>query len=106
MATRSKEKAAQRRENAEKRPHATARYIRISSREVKVVIDLIRGKNVDEALAIDGVDDAMVNPKQGSLAITYVNKDITAEKLLEAIQAVGIEATLPPAHECGEEEKL
>ena len=44
MATRSKEKAAQRRENAEKRPHATAKYIRISSRKVKVVIDLIRGK--------------------------------------------------------------
>ena len=52
MATRSKEKAAARRENAEKRPHATARYIRISSRKVKVVIDLIRGKSVDEAEAI------------------------------------------------------
>ncbi len=52
MATRSKEKAAQRRENAEKRPHATARYIRISSRKVKVVIDLIRGKSVDDAEAI------------------------------------------------------
>ena len=52
MATRSKEKAAARRENAEKRPHATARYIRISSRKVKVVIDLIRGKSVDDAEAI------------------------------------------------------
>ena len=52
MATRSREKAAQRRENAEKRPHATAKYIRISSRKVKVVIDLIRGKSVDEAEAI------------------------------------------------------
>ena len=52
MATRSKEKAAQRRENAEKRPHATAKYIRISSRKVKVVIDLIRGKSVDDAEAI------------------------------------------------------
>ena len=52
MATRSKEKVAARRENAEKRPHATARYIRISSRKVKVVIDLIRGKSVDEAEAI------------------------------------------------------
>ena len=52
MATRSKEKAAMRRENAEKRPHATARYIRISSRKVKVVIDLIRGKSVDDAEAI------------------------------------------------------
>ncbi|MBR5714427.1 MAG: 50S ribosomal protein L22 [Clostridia bacterium] len=52
MATRSKEKAALRRENAEKRPHATAKYIRISSRKVKVVIDLIRGKSVDDAEAI------------------------------------------------------
>lgn len=52
MATRMREKAAQRRENAEKRPHAIARYIRISSRKVKVVIDLIRGKSVKEAEAI------------------------------------------------------
>ncbi len=52
MATRSKEKAAARRENADKRPHAIARYIRISSRKVKIVIDLIRGKSVREAAAI------------------------------------------------------
>lgn len=52
MATRSREKTAKRRENADKRPRAIARYIRISSRKVKIVIDLIRGKNVDEALAI------------------------------------------------------
>ncbi len=31
---------------------ATARYIRISSRKVKIVIDLIRGKNLGEALNI------------------------------------------------------
>ena len=31
---------------------ATLRYARISSRKVKIVIDLIRGKSVDEALAI------------------------------------------------------
>ena len=61
MALRSKEKAAQRRENAEKRPHATAKYIRISSRKVKVVIDLIRGKSVDEAEAI-----LMYTPKAAS----------------------------------------
>ena len=52
MATRSREKSAARKANADKRPHAIARYVRISSRKVKVVIDLIRGKNVDEALAI------------------------------------------------------
>ena len=31
---------------------ATLRYARISSRKVKIVADLIRGKDVDEALAI------------------------------------------------------
>jgi large subunit ribosomal protein L22 len=52
VATRSREKARSRRENREKRPHATARYVRISSRKVKIVIDMIRGKKVDEALNI------------------------------------------------------
>ena len=52
MATRIREKAAARKANADKRPHAIARYVRISSRKVKIVIDLIRGKQVDQALAI------------------------------------------------------
>lgn len=52
MATRIKEKARARRENSEKRPHATARYIRISSSKVRIVIDLIPGKKVGEALSI------------------------------------------------------
>ena len=47
MATRSKEKTAARRANADKRPQAHAKYVRISPRKVKIVIDLIRGKNVD-----------------------------------------------------------
>lgn len=61
MATRSRTKAMNRRENADKRPHATARYIRISSRKVKIVIDLIRGKSVDDAEAI-----LMYTPKAAS----------------------------------------
>ena len=52
MATRSREKSAQRRENADMRPHATAKYIRISSRKAQAVVDLIRGKSVREAEAI------------------------------------------------------
>ncbi|MDO4567776.1 MAG: 50S ribosomal protein L22 [Clostridia bacterium] len=52
MATRMKEKAAYRRENADRRPRAIARYVRISSRKVKIVIDLIRGKSCKEAEAI------------------------------------------------------
>lgn len=52
MASRSRDKAIARKANADKRPKAHAKYIRISSRKVKIVIDLIRGKKVDEALAI------------------------------------------------------
>ena len=52
MATRVKEKTAARKANADKRPRAVARYIRISSRKVQIVIDLIRGKSADEAAAI------------------------------------------------------
>ena len=52
MATRSREKTAKRRENADKRPRAIARYVRISSRKVKIVVDLTRGKSVREAEAI------------------------------------------------------
>ena len=52
MATRSKTKTQARQASADKRPKAIAKYVRISPRKVKIVIDLIRGKNVDEALAI------------------------------------------------------
>jgi large subunit ribosomal protein L22 len=52
MATRTREKAAAHKISDDKRPHATAKYIRISARKVQIVIDLIRGKSVDEALAI------------------------------------------------------
>ena len=52
MATRQREKALKRRENKDKRPRAVAKYIRISSSKVRIVIDLIRGKSVAEARAI------------------------------------------------------
>ena len=52
MATRIKEKAAARQEKRDNRPHATVKNVRISSRKVKIVIDLIRGKKVDDALVI------------------------------------------------------
>ena len=52
MATREREKALKVRAEKEKRPHATAKYIRISSSKVAIVIDLIRGKQVMEAKAI------------------------------------------------------
>jgi large subunit ribosomal protein L22 len=52
MATRIREKAEAREANKETRPFAIARFIRMSSSKVRVVLDNIRGKNVEEAVAI------------------------------------------------------
>ena len=52
MATRMKEKAALRKANADKRPRAVARNQRISTRKAKIVLDLIRGKDVATAMGI------------------------------------------------------
>ena len=52
MATRSKQKSLARKTNADKRPHAVAKYIRISPFKVRIVLDIIRGKKYNEAVAI------------------------------------------------------
>ena len=52
MATRIKEKAIARAESADKRPSATAKYIRISPDKVRIVLDIIRGQKYTDALAI------------------------------------------------------
>lgn len=52
MATRQREKAVKRQELKDKRPMAKAKYVRISSSKVRIVIDLIRGKKVEEAVAV------------------------------------------------------
>ena len=52
MATRQREKALKRQEQKDRRPTAKVKYVRISSSKVKLVIDLIRGKSVPEAVAI------------------------------------------------------
>lgn len=52
MATRMKEKAQERLKNKDMRPTAHARYIRISPTKVRVVLDTVRGKSVNEALAM------------------------------------------------------
>ena len=52
MGKRSALKRARNEEKREHRAHATVKYVRISSRKVRIVINLIRGKKVDEARAI------------------------------------------------------
>lgn len=52
MATRMKEKAQRVEEMREKRPHATAKHVRIAPDKVRIVLALIRGRAVSEAMAI------------------------------------------------------
>ena len=52
MATRSKQKALERKAKADSRPRATAKYVRISPFKVRIVLDIIKGKPVTEAVAI------------------------------------------------------
>ena len=63
MAKNTKLKTQRIEELKDKRPKAVARYIRISPYKVRVVLDLIRGKNVNEAVAIlDNVSKAGALP--------------------------------------------
>ena len=80
MATRVKEKAAARQANADKRPRATAKFVRVAPRKAKIVVDLIRGKKVDEAQAI-----LMYTPKSAApVALKVLNSAIAnAENNLE-----------------------
>jgi len=52
MAKRMREKALVRKQNADRRPQATARFVRISPSKVRIVLDIIRGKSYNEAMAI------------------------------------------------------
>lgn len=52
MATRIREKAKQRQEARDRRPSATARFVRISPDKVRIVLDIIRGAEYEEAVAI------------------------------------------------------
>ena len=56
-----------------KEARATIKFARISSRKVKIVADLIRGKNVDEALAI-----VKFTPKASSEVIEKLLKSAIA----------------------------
>ena len=52
MAKNMKEKAARIAETKDRRPRAVAKHVRISPYKVRIVLDLIRGKDLREAVAI------------------------------------------------------
>ncbi len=65
--------------------------------------DQVNETTIETTLALDGVDDANVNKRQQSLAITYVNNETNEEQLLKELKAAGIDAVVPAPHECKEE---
>ncbi len=52
MASNTHKKGELHRERDEKRPHAHVKHIRISPRKAKLIVDQVRGKDLEEALAI------------------------------------------------------
>ncbi len=73
MAKRMREKALARKQNADRRPQATAKFIRISPSKVRIVLDIIRGKSYNEAMAI-----LMSTPKAASEVLVKVLKSAGA----------------------------
>jgi copper ion binding protein len=63
-------------------------------------------ETIDNVLTIDGVDDVNVNTRRGALAVTFFCEEIPADKLLEEIHKMGIDATQPEPHVCKEEKAL
>lgn len=73
MARRMKEKAEKLASTKDTRPRAHARYIRISPSKVRVVLDIVRGKSVNEALAV-----LEATPKAASEVVFKLIKSATA----------------------------
>ena len=86
MATRIKQKAEKRRELKDNRPYAKSKHIRMSSSKVRIVLDLIRGKKVNEAVAIlenmpDSAAAESVKVLKSAIANAENNKGLNRETL-------------------------
>lgn len=89
MATREREKALKRRENKDNRARAVGRYIRISPSKVRIVINLIRGKKVDEARAIlmntpNGACEPVLKVLNSAIANAENNLELNRDSLIVA----------------------
>ena len=89
MATNTQKKAQAHMAARDTRPSAHAKYVRISSRKVKIVIDLIRGKSVKEAQAIlmytpKAASDPVLKLLNSAVANAENNLDLSADTLYVA----------------------
>ncbi len=89
MATRIRQKAEKRAKEKDTRPFAKARYIRMSPSKVRIVLDLIRGKNVSEASAIlenmpNAAAEVSLKVLKSAIANAENNKGLSADNLFVA----------------------
>lgn len=77
MSTRQREKAARRREERQNLgPSATLRWLRVAPRKVRLVVDLIRGRKVEDALNIlNFCEKAAAEPVSKLLRSAVANAD-------------------------------
>ena len=89
MATRIRQKAEKLAKNKDTRPFAKAKYVRMSSSKVRIVLDNIRGKNANEAVAIltympqTGAKESLKVLKS-AIANAENNKGLSADNLYVA----------------------
>lgn len=89
MATRIRQKAEKRAANKDKRPYAKATGVRMSSSKVRIVLDQVRGKGANEAVAIlsympqAGAAEALKVLKS-AIANAENNKGMSADNLFVA----------------------
>jgi len=97
MSTRVREKALARAANADTRPRAIAKYIRMTSRKIGAVSDLIRGKKVSAALAIlAGTPRSAVSPIEKVLKSAIANAENNLSMDRESLYVAEIFATQGP----------
>ena len=89
MATRIRQKAEKRAANKDNRPYAVTKDVRMSSSKVRIVLDNIRGKKVNEAVAIltympqKGAYESLKVLKS-AIANAENNKGLSADNLIVA----------------------
>ena len=89
MATTIRQKAEKRAANKDNRPYAVAKDIRMSSSKVRIVLDNIRGKKVNEAVALltympqKGASESLKVLKS-AIANAENNKGLSADNLIVA----------------------
>ena len=87
MSTRQREKATARRDaRAALGPQATLRYLRVSARKVRLVVDLIRGHSVEDALnLLNFSEKAVAEPVAKLLRSAVANADTAGKYDLDKL---------------------